>query len=330
MTSLINIKRKINTLSNTLRVFSAIKVINVNKKIILHRKQFCLESMFKSLNFLNEYGHYHNFSNNASASETHKKIRKASEHILVFGSDHGLCGSYNLKIKNFFKKHIKNICNEIIGLYCNENKNIKFDITKENFKKLYNNYVNVNKIEIHITLVGKKIFSLSDIIQSSIPNVRIFYHNISSTDFFQKPFSYIGTLKTDVDTKIVYNGLKISSNNYFPILTSPQEVFDQIVNKKEEEQTQESTMKRDFQFYFDGNKETFLENVQKVIETYKWQYVFNEILEKEYVSRVDTLQNSIDNCEKELNSKEQEYRSARQTTITKEIAEIVGTMEVLR
>lgn len=293
MPSLKEIRIRITSVNSTKQITSAMKMVSAAK---LRKAQNSIIKLRPYASKFNEILQNLSENENGSLESEFTSEREVNKVLLVvISSNRGLCGAFNSNVN----KAIINLINE----------------------KYYNQFKNGN---VHFLCIGKRVNEFL---------VRRKFEVIDSHNHIFDNLNYEGSVKITesliqmyADKKydrieIVYNQFKnavvqyVTNEQFLPVL------------KKEKPQ---NVVKINADYIFEPNKQEIMLNL--IPKSLKIQ-MYKAILDSwasEHGARMTAMHKATDNATELLNNLTLTYNKARQTSITKEILEIVSGAEALK
>ncbi len=275
MSDLKETKKRIFSINSVIKTTEAMKMISIvklkkNKHKLDNIKNYLLyiEKLLLDL-FLLQNNDRKNFFNFFKKSK--KKL------FIVFTSDKGLCGSFNLLIFNNINYIIKKYDKYIFSIF--GKKGIDF-IEKKKYKIYYKNI----SIKIFITKI------IEDLFNKKFSSIHLVYNTLKNS-LYQKPI-----------IENIFSFIKINNiNKYY---------------------------KKDY-ILDNSFKETFNFLIKNYIEI-KLNKIYLESVVSENTSRMISMHKASENASNIKKNLILNYNKERQTSITKEILEIIGGLDTIK
>jgi F-type H+-transporting ATPase subunit gamma len=289
MANLKEIRNRISSVSSTMQITSAMKMVSAAK---LKRAQDAITRLrpyASKLRYILE-----NVSGTLDLSENPFAADRGSNHVLIVAitSNRGLCGGFNSNVIKKVNSLIKeDFSNSSVSVLC-LGKKIKDFIKKSEY--YYSNEV----IALHEDIVGAVSFERTNEVSQELMSV-----------FKAKKVDRI---------VLVYN-------RFVNAVTQSVEVEDFLPLSSENSQA--STPAKDYLFEPD-KEEIFAELIPKSLNTQLFKAVLDSIA-AEHAARMTAMHKATDNASELRKSLRLSYNKARQAAITNEILEIVGGAEAL-
>ena len=293
MANLKEVKERISSVSSTMQITSAMKMVAAAK---LRRAQDKITQMRPYSQKLTSI--LQNVSSNldSDASSDYSEARPEPDHVLivVISSDRGLCGAFN---NNAFKATVK--------------------LIKDKYSYEYKHG------GVHILPVGKKAFEyFTKRDYNVISDYYEMFHDLSFDKAKEAAeFAMKGFLDRDFDVvEIVYNEFKNVATQILQI-----ERFLPI----EETEVEEEEELKSVDYIYEPSVEYVVDEL--IPKSLKIQF-YKAVLESnasEHGARMTAMDQATDNAGEMLKELKLVYNRTRQAAITKEILEIVGGAEAL-
>lgn len=221
-----------------------------------------------------------------------REVKKIA--IVVFGSDDGLCGAYNINI-------FKSLLSEINSLKAKYGPNTDFTILPVG-KKMVNAVKKIDSGQIHV--------EIRDDIDSKMDSQKV-------TDFTESLRKGFVSGEYDL-VKVCYmrffsmSRQRVMSEQLFPVES------DQLVEREENKKSESN-------FYiFEPDPNSIFNAVLPMFVLSMMQEITIENRASEQAARVMAMQSANDNAKKLLEELQLEYNKLRQQAITTELLDILG------
>jgi F-type H+-transporting ATPase subunit gamma len=304
MANIKDLKKKIRSTKNTLKITTAMKLVSAAK---LNKAQIAitsarpyaseLEAMIKTASALIE-----NYAHSYLVEKA--EIKKSA--ILVISSNKGLCGSYNAQLSKKVKHFVEQKVND-----ANEESKEKDKITAADLFKTY--------------FIGKKV---KELLKKDISSEKMFEFEKSDPTFQEirvvaEELAELFESGEIGRVYIAYNEFK-SAISFNSIV---KQVLPMTLNKKEKN---ELVDKYPFDFKYEPGPKQVLD---KMIPEAYMMAIHTAILDavaSEHGSRMSAMDNASKNCDEAIRSQTLVMNKLRQAAITTELIEVVSGAESLK
>ena len=292
MATLRELKTRIGSVSSSEKITGAMKMISSAK---VHKNE---QELRRLLPFKSQIQHImgHLLSSDVNFTSPLIEEREVGKvALVVFGSDDGLCGAYNM---NIFKRLLEEI-NSVRGSYG-------------------------DNVEIRIIPVGKKIARAAEHLKDS----RISVEGLQGVDSKMSPEKvndFTLALK-DYFIKKEYDLVKVVYMKFFSI-SRQRPTVDILFPVKEEillEGSGEDLKKQNRLYIFEPDPNSIFNEVLPMFVLSMMQEITIENRASEQAARIMAMQAANDNAKKLNEELQLEYNKLRQQSITTELLDIIG------
>lgn len=290
MATLRELKGRIGSVSSSEKITGAMKMISSAK---MHKAEMTLNRLVPYKNQI-QLIFNHLLSADADYSSPlieEREVKKIS--LIVFGSDDGLCGAYNIQVFKALLQRLNTITSEF-------GTDIKIEIIPVG-KKITHAAKKLKSSQIEVNL-NAEINT-----RSNLDAIKQFTNNVKD-EFIEH--------RTD-KVEVIYTHFKSASRqvvlneNIFPIS------YASLI-----ENTEKKELNRPYIFEPDAN--TIFETILPLYILSQMQEIASENIASEQASRIMAMQSANDNAKNLLEDLQLDYNKLRQQSITTELLDILG------